>query len=153
MFLGQVNLNFSGTCTLLWLHYRCVVSCWYRYLSAGYFCMQPFIGCIFSIGNQCLNIVLNLVQLYDEWCYSYQLLIVLSDYFDIHELHGWNKRSRNHTHNSLINEELVNIIDNPEIRNWATVKFTVYLLYDAHVVGNADRTAMLRYYVTYNRAC
>ena len=77
----------------------------------------------------------------------------LFEYFDIHELHGWNKRSRNHTHNSLINEELVNIIDNPEIRNWATVKSTVYLLYDAHVVGNADRTAMLRYYVTYNRAC
>ena len=44
-------------------------------------------------------------------------------------------------------------IDNPEIRDWATVKSTVYLLYDAHVVGNADRTAMLQYYVTYNRAC
>ena len=42
---------------------------------------------------------------------------------------------------------------NPEIRDWTTVESTVYLLYDAHVVGNAGRTALLRYYVTYNRAC
>ena len=32
---------------------------------------------------------------------------------------------------------LVNVVDNPEIRDWKTVKSTVYLLYDAHVVGNA----------------